>query len=57
MRLTVYFLRHGETESSRTGTYCGVLDSDLTPEGHETGAGLCRRLQRPGLESRFLQSA
>ena len=34
MGLTVYFLRHGETEASRTGGYCGVLDVDLTPEGH-----------------------
>ncbi|MEJ2429790.1 MAG: histidine phosphatase family protein [Deltaproteobacteria bacterium] len=34
MGLTVYFLRHGETEASRTGGYCGVLNADLTPEGH-----------------------
>jgi probable phosphoglycerate mutase len=32
--LTLYFLRHGETASSQTGTYCGVLDIDLTPEGY-----------------------
>jgi probable phosphoglycerate mutase len=30
---TLYFLRHGETQASRTGGYCGVLDVDLTPEG------------------------
>jgi probable phosphoglycerate mutase len=35
MCLTVYFLRHGETEASRTGAYCGALDPDLTLEGHE----------------------
>ena len=34
MGLTIYFLRHGETTSSRTGGYCGTLDPDLTQEGH-----------------------
>jgi broad specificity phosphatase PhoE len=34
MNLTIYFLRHGETTSSRTGGYCGTLDPDLTPEGY-----------------------
>jgi len=31
---TLYFLRHGETQASQIGGYCGVLDVDLTPEGH-----------------------
>ncbi|MBR8827598.1 MAG: histidine phosphatase family protein [Gomphosphaeria aponina SAG 52.96 = DSM 107014] len=35
MSLKIYFLRHGETTSSQTGTYCGILDIDLTPEGKE----------------------
>ncbi|WP_013323707.1 histidine phosphatase family protein [Gloeothece verrucosa] len=35
MSLTLYFLRHGETNYSRTGSYCGVLDPELTPEGKE----------------------
>jgi len=35
MSLTIYFLRHGETTASRTGGYCGALDPDLTPEGHQ----------------------
>ncbi len=35
MSLKIYFLRHGETPSSQTGTYCGRLDSDLTPEGYQ----------------------
>lgn len=35
MSLTIYFLRHGETASSRTGGYCGTLDPDLTPEGYQ----------------------
>ena len=34
MSLTTYFLRHGETDSSQAGGYCGSLDPDLTPEGH-----------------------
>jgi broad specificity phosphatase PhoE len=33
IRLTLYFLRHGETTASRAGGYCGTLDPDLTPEG------------------------
>ena len=37
MNLTIYFLRHGETESSQIGGYCGTLDPDLTPEGYEMG--------------------
>jgi probable phosphoglycerate mutase len=35
MNLKIYFLRHGETESSQSGTYCGSLDVDLTPEGYQ----------------------
>lgn len=35
MGLTLYFLRHGETQSSQAGGYCGVLDLPLTPEGHQ----------------------
>lgn len=35
MNLTLYFLRHGETRASRMGGYCGTLDPDLSPEGHE----------------------
>ncbi len=33
MSLKLYFLRHGETTSSQTGTYCGRLDIELTPSG------------------------
>ncbi len=35
MGLSLYFLRHGETQASRTGGYCGVLDLDLTAAGHQ----------------------
>jgi broad specificity phosphatase PhoE len=34
-RLKIYFLRHGETTASQTGTYCGRSDIDLTQEGQE----------------------
>lgn len=33
MSLKLYFLRHGETTASQTGTFCGRLDIDLTPAG------------------------
>lgn len=35
MSLCVYLLRHGETEASQTGGYCGALDPELTPAGHQ----------------------
>ncbi|MDR9405086.1 MAG: histidine phosphatase family protein [Halothece sp. Uz-M2-17] len=35
MSLRLYLLRHGETTYSQTGEYCGELDPDLTPEGHQ----------------------
>lgn len=33
MALTLYLIRHGETEYSRSGGFCGSLDPELTPEG------------------------
>ena len=33
MSLTIFFLRHGETTASRSGTYCGTLDLELTQQG------------------------
>lgn len=35
MSLKIYFIRHGETTFSQSGGYCGILDPDLTPAGHE----------------------
>ena len=35
MSLNLYLLRHGETEASFNGGYCGRLDPDLTPIGHQ----------------------
>ena len=34
MTLVIYFLRHGETEASQTGGYCGAMDPELTPAGN-----------------------
>ncbi len=45
MSLKVYFLRHGETTSSQTGTYCGALDINLTPEGHQMAKDFARAYQ------------
>lgn len=33
MSLTLYLLRHGQTECSRNNSFCGSIDSELTPEG------------------------
>ena len=33
LSLKLYFLRHGETNYSETGAYCGDLDPELTSEG------------------------
>ena len=35
MSLRLFLLRHGETEFSKTGGYCGDLDPELTAEGLE----------------------
>lgn len=39
MSLTLYLLRHGQTEFSRDNMFCGSgIDADLTPEGTEMAA-------------------
>ena len=35
MSLKIYLLRHGETEYSQRGAYCGAVDAELTVEGHK----------------------
>jgi broad specificity phosphatase PhoE len=42
MGLMLYFLRHGETEASRSGGYCGVSDVDLTSEGYQMAEDFSR---------------
>ena len=39
MSLTLYFLRHGETENSLNDSFCGILNPDLTPQGKEMAQG------------------
>lgn len=45
MSLNIFFLRHGETKSSQTGTYCGILDIDLTPEGEQMAQDFAQAYQ------------
>ena len=45
MSLCVYLLRHGETEYSKTGGYCGSLDPELTPEGRQMAQAFANRYQ------------
>lgn len=35
MSLNLYLLRHGQTECSRNNSFCGSINSELTPEGLE----------------------
>jgi len=35
MSLKIYLLRHGETEYSQRGSFCGALDAELTAEGRQ----------------------
>jgi broad specificity phosphatase PhoE len=45
MSLHLYLLRHGETESSQSGTYCGFSDVDLTPEGQAMAQAFADKYQ------------
>ncbi len=38
MSVMLYFLRHGETQSSQSGSFCGGLDLDSTEAGHRMAA-------------------
>lgn len=53
MSLTIYFLRHGETTSSMTGGYCGLLDLDLTPEGYQMAEDFAQAYQHFSWEAIF----
>jgi broad specificity phosphatase PhoE len=45
MNLMIHFLRHGETDESQTGTYCGSVDPDLTPTGYEMASAFALAYQ------------
>lgn len=42
MTLNLYLLRHGETEASKTGGFCGELNPDLTAEGQAMAQAFAR---------------
>ena len=45
MSLNLFLLRHGETEASYTGGYCGRSDPDLTPIGHQMAEDFAKAYQ------------
>lgn len=45
MGLKIYFIRHGETIYSQTGGYCGTIDPELTPSGHEMAQAFAEAYQ------------
>jgi probable phosphoglycerate mutase len=45
MSLNLYFLRHGETTYSQTGSYCGILDPELTDAGSEMAQAFAEAYQ------------
>ena len=52
MSLKIYLLRHGETEYSQRGAYCGALDAELTTGGHQMAQAFADAGARsPGLMS------
>jgi broad specificity phosphatase PhoE len=44
-KLKLYLLRHGETEASRDGGYCGRSDPDLTETGRQMAADFAHAYQ------------
>ncbi len=53
MSLNIYFLRHGETTSSMSGGYCGVLDLDLTADGYKMAEDFAEVYQHTPWEAIF----
>lgn len=45
MTVTLYFLRHGQTEFSRHNAYCGELDPELTPAGQAMAEAFAHHYQ------------
>jgi probable phosphoglycerate mutase len=47
-RLTLHLLRHGETELSRQDRFCGMLDAELTGDGHRMAEAFAAKWARRG---------
>src|SRR6201999_404068 len=45
-RLNLHLLRHGETELSRQDRFCGMLDAELTRDGHRMAEAFAARWTR-----------
>ncbi|MBW4663159.1 MAG: histidine phosphatase family protein [Chroococcus sp. CMT-3BRIN-NPC107] len=45
MTLTLYLLRHGQTECSRNNAFCGSVDPELTNDGLEMAQGFATAYQ------------
>jgi probable phosphoglycerate mutase len=50
----LYLLRHGETEASFAGGYCGRLDPDLTPAGHQMAEDFARAYRNHPFEAAYV---
>ena len=45
MTLNLYFLRHGETDSSQSGTFCGSTNPDITDAGSAMARAFAKKYQ------------
>lgn len=54
MALNLYFLRHGETDASITGGYCGSIDPELTEAGLAMAAAFAAAYQAMPWEAVFV---
>jgi alpha-ribazole phosphatase len=52
--LTLHLIRHGDTEASGDGVFCGDLDPPLTAHGVEQAEGLALRTVKLGLSAIYV---
>ncbi len=53
MTLNLYFLRHGQTASSRGNLFCGSIDPDLTDDGREMAQAFAKAYANTPWEAIF----